>query len=1030
MRLSSVFAIAVLALPPAAHGAAAAPRDEPRLATTASEGGANRLWFELRRDGSVAVRRQIRETAATLGALETGGDPGGNAYFAAWTENGERWSAFSRDAGVTWSRARPLRDDLRLLSASVPPGAAMPPPRSGLALPEDGRLFIVQLKSVSLPEWRAALEDQRAEVVASFANNAHVVRGDPAAARALSNLQFVERAEPFHPHYRLEPALLAWLDGAGDALEADGRLRVRVVALQQGPVAKGRIALAAQDAGATVVENWPNGPIVELSVDRAQLRRLAAHDDVMWIDRWSPPATDMDLVREDAGTNWLESNYGYCGQGVRGEVLDQGIKADHWDFDGVMFHGPNDLDSHGTSTYGIVFGNGNRDGDGNAQATGNLPCPQAQGIFADFNFLGDRFAHTQALKQSPYFASFQSNSWGHTTTSDYNSFSVELDGIIWQLDFALVQSQSNTGNTSSRPQAWAKNAISVGGIYHFGTLDTSDDGWLGGASIGPAADGRVKPDVHYWYDRIFTTDTSVAGYTTSFCCTSAATPQVAGVLGLMVQLWSENAWGTNPTGSTVFERQPHFSTIKALVINNAQQYPFNGTGDDLTRVHQGWGRPSVRLAKERAGNSLVVNESVRLEVGESANYAVQVAPGEAELKITMVYPDPPGVAFSSVHRINDVDLTVTSPSSVVYHGNVGLLAGNYSTPGGSPNPIDTVENVFVLSPEAGTWLVEVEAADVAQDAVLGTPEPDVTFALVVTGGDDVPSVCGNGVREGVEACDGADFGGTSCLDEGCLGGTVSCTPGCVIDASACTACPSCNLDSTCDSFEDCVNCAADCPPLTLATCGNDVCETADGEDCVTCPQDCNSQTGGNPNLRFCCSDGSGPQYAVPCAEPRCTANGNTCSSFPAPLSCCGDGTCEGAEFAGNCFPDCGPRSPGEAGASPAGDLMVTGYDPSTGTLSLSYGAACAAASHVLEYGELTHANVAAYAWSGQQCGVGTSGSYAWNVGALPDSLFFVVVGQNGAYSGSYGKDRFGLELPEDTTSTACPAPQDLFRRCD
>jgi len=332
---------------------------------------------------------------------------------------------------------------------------------------------------------------------------------------------------------------------------------------------------------------------------------------------------------------------------------------------------------------------------------------------------------------------------------------------------------------------------------------------------------------------------------------------------------------------------------------------------------------------------------------------------------------------------------------------------------------------------SGTCVVGLLAAAIAVAPVaMATPEADVTFALVVTGADDVPSVCGNGVREGAEACDGADLGNASCLAEGCLGGSVSCTPSCLVNVSACTSCPACNLDATCDSFENCVNCAADCPALTLAVCGNDVCETADGENCVTCPQDCNSQTSGNPSLRFCCSDGTGVEYAVPCAEPRCTADGNTCSALPGPLSCCGDATCEGPEFAGNCFPDCGPRSPGEAGAPSAGDLVVTGFDASTGTLSLSYGTACSASSHVIEYGELTHANLAAHAWSGQACGIGTSGTYDWSVGALADSLFFVVVGQDGVNSGSYGKDSFGIERAQDGVGSACPAPQDLFRRCD
>ena len=137
----------------------------------------------------------------------------------------------------------------------------------------------------------------------------------------------------------------------------------------------------------------------------------------------------------------------------------------------------------------------------------------------------------------------------------------------------------------------------------------------------------------YWYDGIFTTTTG--GYTSGFGGTSAATPQTAGVLGLIVQMWSENVWGTNPQGNSVYERQPHWSTIKALLANSSQQYPFSGTGHDPTRTHQGWGRPSARLARERAARSFVIDETQRLTLGQTATYAVNVLPGESELRVTM-----------------------------------------------------------------------------------------------------------------------------------------------------------------------------------------------------------------------------------------------------------------------------------------------------------------------------------------------------------------------------------------------------------
>jgi hypothetical protein len=132
-----------------------------------------------------------------------------------------------------------------------------------------------------------------------------------------------------------------------------------------------------------------------------------------------------------------------------------------------------------------------------------------------------------------------------------------------------------------------------------------------------------------------------------------------------------------------------------------------------------------------------VDQDRILELNDVAAYAIDVPPGETELKVTLAYPDPPGTTSASLHRINDVDLRVTSPSAALYLGNVGLEDGTESTTGGSADDLNTVENVFVTNPEAGIWTVEVEAVEVNLDAHLGTPADDVAFGLVVTGGSAV-----------------------------------------------------------------------------------------------------------------------------------------------------------------------------------------------------------------------------------------------------------------------------------------------------
>jgi hypothetical protein len=66
------------------------------------------------------------------------------------------------------------------------------------------------------------------------------------------------------------------------------------------------------------------------------------------------------------------------------------------------------------------------------------------------------------------------------------------------------------------------------------------------------------------------------------------------------------------------------------------------------------------------------------------------------------------------------------------YGNNGLRAGNFSTAGGSPNTIDTVENVILERPAAGTWTVEVLATQVNVDAHKETFATDADYALVVS----------------------------------------------------------------------------------------------------------------------------------------------------------------------------------------------------------------------------------------------------------------------------------------------------------
>ncbi|MBV9209890.1 MAG: FG-GAP repeat protein [Acidobacteria bacterium] len=635
--------------------------------------------------------------------------------------------------GQTVARVAETSYDIKLRYAQFDPATERPSIPENLkgALPGAGSVYIVQFVAQPLEEFRQQITERGGTIYTYLANHAYLVQMNPQTRAQVEALPFVRFVGEYQPAYRLEEYLLQHLNPTNFDLPT---MRYNILVLERGTKQEDAVARRIKEMGGTVEQTIPQGFRIEATLTPAQLLEVSKMNEVLFIDRWSAPEADMDIVRSVGGANFIENTLGFNGQGVRAEVMDGNMLATHQDFqDGLatLFHGAHsDPDvSHGTCTFGIVFGSGA----GNAQARGMLPG--AQKIFASYISLTNRYTHTQELVAPPYNAVFQSNSWGDALTTSYSTISAEMDDILFKNDFVIVQSQSNNGNQFSRPQAWAKNVVSIGGVFHRNTASETDDCWCNGASTGPAADGRNKPDLAYFYDSIFTTaGTANNSYTTGFNGTSAATPITAGHFGIFFQMW-HNGLFHNPTGATVFDSRPHMTTAKAMMINTAHQWNPVGTGADITRVRQGWGRADLKNLYDLRDQMFIVNETDVLTNLGSRSYSLDVPAGSTTpLKATLVFADPMGNTASTQSRINDLSLKVTSPSNVVYWGNVGLGGTSlWSTAGGTANTIDTVENVFVQNPEAGRWTVQVIASEVVQDSHSETTAVDADYALVVSG---------------------------------------------------------------------------------------------------------------------------------------------------------------------------------------------------------------------------------------------------------------------------------------------------------
>lgn len=714
------------------------PEGEGRLATTAD--GARLLFHGAA--GTVEVRASAPSSAIRSPRLVRTG--AGATLFAEWREGDARWVAVSSDLGASWRGQRAMRDRIALRAGDVGRDIAPPTVPSFVAAAK-GNVYLMQLATPSLEPLRARLTELGAEVLGYVPFDAHLVRMAEGVLMEVEKLPFVRWVGRYEPGFR---ATRGTLDELAATMGRGTSRRFVLQTFTPGPDEKARLAREIEVAGGRVERATPNGYWVEATLTAEEAVRMLASDHVQWLEPWSPFEEDMDIARDFSAANYVESVAGFNGTGVRGEVMDGGVQEDHQDFDGILIHGPAPgVDNHGTATYGIVFGNGTRDtpSDGDANATGHLP--RAQGYFAGYPTLTDRYAHTAELVQAPIEAVFQSNSWGSSLTTAYNGISAEMDDIIWQNDIAIFQSQSNNGDRDSRPQAWAKNVFSIGGVRHYNTATAADDCWCGGASIGPGEDGRLKPDLAHFYDGVYCTDVEPGGYgagpyTTGFGGTSAATPITAGIGGLFTEMWAANVFNTNPVGPTVFAKRPHAMTLKALMINTAEAYPFSGAGADLTRTHQGWGVANLRNAYDRAPLIKVIDETSVLRALERDAYLARVAAGQPELKITMAYMDRMGNPAATVARINDVTLHVVAPDGSEYWGNAGLDGGNWSTAGGVANTVDTVENVFIQNPLAGDWQVTILADEVNQDVHAETPEVDQDFALVVYGASSLTSCAG------------------------------------------------------------------------------------------------------------------------------------------------------------------------------------------------------------------------------------------------------------------------------------------------
>ncbi|TCO42780.1 S8 family serine peptidase [Dokdonella fugitiva] len=442
--------------------------------------------------------------------------------------------------------------------------------------------------------------------------------------------------------------------------------------------------------------------------------------------------------------------------------------------------GPTDYDfvsGHGTHTTGTVVG----DAAGTFGATTYMPstpyapnheladgmAPNAQLLFQDIGPNQATAVITQDFEgtlEQAYAggARIHSDSWGSSSSGQYTTEDANTDRATRNNEGLLVviaAGNDQPGAMAVGSPGNSKNAVTVAALGHAGSLTKA-----GFSNAGPTADGRQKPDVAApgtgtisARNGTSVTSTITAPQTVSNSGTSMATPTIAGNAVLLRQYFADGFYPRGTTGTGIpsdlvfadgFDGvfpfteagldayNPTGAVMKAVLLNGTvpttspSAFPNTGTG---------WGRPWLdgnlwfkdTMPNGDDSRRLRVFERTNaagLETGDVNEYTIANVGAGVELRVTLAWFDPEASVGAASTLVNNLDLEVVGPGGT-YLGN--QFSGNVSVTGGTADAKNTVEQVRLTAPAAGSYTIRVKGTSIPGNGRAGTDRQG--YGLAVSG---------------------------------------------------------------------------------------------------------------------------------------------------------------------------------------------------------------------------------------------------------------------------------------------------------
>ena len=289
-----------------------------------------------------------------------------------------------------------------------------------------------------------------------------------------------------------------------------------------------------------------------------------------------------------------------------------------------------------------------------------------------------------------------------------------INGTYFLVNGATRQANSTNGGFGTLTSyAVSKNDLVVGAVSPNtnGYSGTNTTTFAFFTSMGPTADGRIKPDVVADGSNVLSSVAESTSAYTNMSGTSMATPAVTGTLGLLTSFYQK----LYPTNGPLLlgSNAPLASTLRAIIINTADQL---GTNIGPSYIY-GWGlldslSAANLVTNNYARGSIPFIKEVRLINGDFIQFPV-VLTNTQSFKITIAWTDPPGTPVAPAVNptnhmlVNDLDLRVISPAGTTNFPWIlnPKTPANRATTG--DNNLDNVEQVSIPTPTSGTYQVRI-----------------------------------------------------------------------------------------------------------------------------------------------------------------------------------------------------------------------------------------------------------------------------------------------------------------------------------